>query len=98
MPALEPGGDEEFLALVRDELEGLKKEQAELESAIKVCLVPKDANSGKDVILEIRAGTGGDEAALFAAELFRMYSRYCEQQGWKMESMSSTPTGIGGSA
>jgi peptide chain release factor 1 len=61
-----------------------------------VLLIPKDPNDDKNIILEIRAGTGGDEAALFAAELFRMYSKYAERQGWRMEVMSSSDTGIGG--
>ena len=62
----------------------------------KTLLVPKDPNDEKNVVLEIRAGTGGDEAALFAAELFRMYSRYAERQGWRVEVMSSNDTGVGG--
>ena len=63
---------------------------------LKILLVPKDPNDEKNVMLEIRAGTGGDEAALFAGELFRMYSRYAERQGWRLEVMSSSETGVGG--
>src|SRR6266851_5125865 len=63
---------------------------------LKAMLVPKDPNDAKNVILEIRAGTGGDEAALFAAELFRMYSKFAERQGWRLEVMSSSDTGVGG--
>src|SRR5207237_820902 len=63
---------------------------------LKIMLVPKDPNDEKNVVLEIRAGTGGDEAALFAGELFRMYSKYAERQGWRLEIMSSSDTGVGG--
>ena len=69
---------------------------SELETEIRVLLLPKDPNDEKNIFLEIRAGTGGDEAALFAADLFRMYSRYAETQGWRVEVMSSNPIGIGG--
>src|SRR5207247_6612159 len=62
----------------------------------KILLIPKDPNDEKNIILEIRAGTGGDEAALFAGELFRMYSKYAERQGWRIEVMSSSDTGVGG--
>src|SRR5207247_9968997 len=62
----------------------------------KILLIPKDPNDEKNIVLEIRAGTGGDEAALFAGELFRMYSKYAERQGWKIEVMSSSDTGVGG--
>ena len=71
-----------------------RKEQVELD--LKVLLLPKDPNDDKNVILEIRGGTGGDEAALFAADLFRMYSRYAESQGWKVEIMESSPSSVGG--
>src|SRR5206468_5600461 len=63
---------------------------------MKILLVPKDPNDAKNVVLEIRAGTGGDEAALFASDLFRMYSRYAERQGWKIEVLSLSETGVGG--
>ena len=72
----------------------VRKEQVERE--LKLLLLPKDPNDDKNVILEIRAGTGGDEAALFAGDLFRMYSRYAESQGWKVEIMESSPSSIGG--
>src|SRR4029077_21064097 len=67
-----------------------------VEQQLKLLLVPKDPNDDKNIILEIRGGTGGDEAALFAADLFRMYSRYAESQGWKVEVMESSPSSLGG--
>ncbi|NPA95711.1 MAG: peptide chain release factor 1 [Thermodesulfobacteria bacterium] len=88
--------DPEIRQLAKDELEGLEKEAAKLEEKLKVLLLPKDPNDEKNILLEIRAGTGGDEAALFAADLFRMYSRYAEKKGWKVEILSSHETGIGG--
>ncbi|MDW7774413.1 MAG: peptide chain release factor 1 [Desulfobulbaceae bacterium] len=88
--------DIEFAELAAAEIEELTEKKAELEAAIRVMLLPKDPNDEKNTFLEIRAGTGGDEAALFAADLFRMYSRYAETKGWKVEVMSSNPIGIGG--
>ena len=88
--------DPEIRQLAKDELEGLEKEAVKLEEKLKVLLIPKDPNDEKNILLEIRAGTGGDEAALFAADLFRMYSRYAEKKGWKVEILSSHETGIGG--
>ncbi len=88
--------DEELVELARQELATLTARKEELEHEIRVQLLPKDPNDEKNILLEIRAGTGGDEAALFAADLFRMYSRYAERQGWKVEIMSSNPIGIGG--
>jgi len=88
--------DEEFCQLAREEVEGLKEKRDLLEFAIKRMLVPKDPNDGKSVIVEIRAGTGGDEAGLFAAELFRMYNRYATSCGWKTDMMDSHATGVGG--
>lgn len=88
--------DPEMRELIREDLNRLRKELEETESALKRMLVPKDPNDEKNVILEIRAGTGGDEAALFAADLFRMYSRYAENRGWKVELLDVHPTGIGG--
>ncbi|NLX17951.1 MAG: peptide chain release factor 1 [Desulfobulbus sp.] len=88
--------DHDLVDLARAELEELALKQAELENAIRIRLLPKDPNDEKNIFLEIRAGTGGDEAALFVADLFRMYSRYAETQGWKVEVMSSNPIGIGG--
>jgi peptide chain release factor 1 len=82
--------------LAQEEMAQLQARRDELLSQIKVLLVPKDPNDQKNVILEIRAGTGGDEAALFAADLFRMYSRYAERQGWKLEVMNLSDNGIGG--
>ena len=89
-------GDPEIKELAREELEKLWQRQERLEEQIKALLVPKDPNDEKNVILEIRAGTGGEEAALFGADLFRMYSRYAENQGWKVELMAHHPTGVGG--
>jgi len=82
--------------LAQDELKSLIARREILDSELKALLVPKDPNDEKNVVLEIRAGTGGDEAALFAAELFRMYSKYAERQGWRLELMSSNDTGGGG--
>lgn len=91
------GNDDDLKALAREELPLLKEETARLEKELKKLLLPRDPNDEKNVILEIRAGTGGDEAALFAQDLFRMYSRYADSQGWKTEIMSMTPgSGIGG--
>ncbi|WP_136805429.1 peptide chain release factor 1 [Desulfosediminicola flagellatus] len=88
--------DPELKDLARAELEELAEREIQLDSAIKVLLLPKDPNDDKNTFLEIRAGTGGDEAALFVADLFRMYCRYAESQSWKVEVMSSNPLGIGG--
>ncbi len=88
--------DPEFAELARSETEELQQKKKEIEDKIRVLLLPRDPNDEKNILLEIRAGTGGDEAALFAADLFRMYSRYAESQGWKIEIMSSNPIGIGG--
>jgi peptide chain release factor 1 len=83
-------------SLARDEIARLERELGTLEDAIKVLLIPKDPNDSRNVVLEIRAGTGGDEAALFASDLFRMYSRYAERRGWKVDVMSMSETGVGG--
>jgi peptide chain release factor 1 len=88
--------DPDLVELAKAELEELAVQQVALEKAIRIRLLPKDPNDEKNIFLEIRAGTGGDEAALFVADLFRMYSRYAEMQGWKVEVMSSNPIGIGG--
>jgi peptide chain release factor 1 len=93
---LEEADDVELAELAETEIEELTEKKLELESAIRIRLLPKDPNDEKNIFLEIRAGTGGDEAALFAANLFRMYSRYAESKGWKVEVMSSNPIGIGG--
>ena len=88
--------DPEIRALVKDELEALQAENQRLEQQIKALFIPKDPNDARDVILEIRAGTGGDEAALFASDLFRMYTRYAEEKRWAVEVLSINETGIGG--
>ena len=93
---LNDGLDDEMLALVQDEIEDLEQQEAELTDQLQVLLLPKDPNDEKNVIVEIRAGTGGDEAGLFAADLYRMYVRYAEMQGWKTQVLSSHSTGIGG--
>jgi len=92
----ESSSDPALKALAQEEIEQLEKRQAEEEKELKVLLLPKDPNDEKNVILEIRAGTGGDEATLFAVEIFRMYSRYAESQGWRTEVLSSSVSGIGG--
>jgi peptide chain release factor 1 len=89
-------GDPELADLAKEELGTLGTRRDALLAEIKVLLIPKDPNDEKNVMLEIRAGTGGDEAALFAAELFRMYTRYAERQGWRVEMMSASDTGVGG--
>src|SRR5574341_867472 len=90
------GDDEEMRELARAELDDLIRRRDQLEEQIKVLLLPRDPRDEKNVIVEIRAGTGGDEAGLFAADLYRMYVRYAEIQGWKTELLSSHATGIGG--
>ena len=82
--------------LARGELPELEAELAALDERLKALLLPRDPNDERNTVLEIRAGTGGDEAGLFAAELFRMYTRYAERHGWRVEVLSSSPTGIGG--
>ncbi len=93
---LAAGSDADMRELAREELKGLITRRDALMAELKVMLVPKDPNDAKNVILEIRAGTGGDEAALFAGELYRMYSKYAERQGWRIEVMSTSETGVGG--
>src|SRR6202163_877276 len=88
--------DAEMRAYAQEELDKLEARVAEVEEELKVLLLPKDPNDEKDVILEIRAGTGGDEATLFAAEMFRMYTRYAETQGWKVEVLSTSDSSVGG--
>jgi peptide chain release factor 1 len=88
--------DRDLAAMAQDELKSLAPQLAGLETRIRQLLVPKDPNDEKSVIVEIRAGTGGDEAALFAADLFRMYTRYAERQRWKVEVLSSSETDGGG--
>jgi peptide chain release factor 1 len=88
--------DPEMASMAAEEMRALKEQQGVLMNRIKTLLVPKDPNDAKNVIVEIRAGTGGDEAALFAADLFRMYARYAERQRWKVEILSATETDGGG--
>src|SRR5690242_18143716 len=88
--------DQELKAMAEEELAGLESRLVICETELKLLLLPKDPNDERNVILEIRAGTGGDEAALFVADVFRMYSRYAESQRWRVEILSSNPTGIGG--
>ena len=86
----------EMKAMAEEELAGLQHRLEKCESELKLLLLPKDPNDERNVIVEIRAGTGGDEAGLFVADLFRMYTRYAETQRWRIEIMSSNPTGVGG--
>jgi peptide chain release factor 1 len=88
--------DPQMAALAREEVESLSAQRGDLEARLKRALVPKDPRDERDVIMEIRAGTGGDEAALFAADLYRMYSRYADRRGWKVELLSLNEIGIGG--
>ena len=88
--------DAELKAMAEEELSSLENRLAQCENELKILLLPKDPNDERNVILEIRAGTGGDEAALFVSDVFRMYTRYAESQRWRVEILSSNPTGIGG--
>jgi len=88
--------DEAMRALAQEELPALRSRNEDLERRLKQLLLPRDPNDERNVLLEIRAGTGGEEASLFAADLFRMYSRYAEARGWRVEMLSSSPTGLGG--
>ena len=90
------GNDPDMRDLAHEELKTLEVRREALLQDLKILLIPKDPNDEKNVILEIRAGTGGDEAALFAGDLFRMYSRYAEKQGWRIEVMSTSESGTGG--
>ena len=93
---LEVEDDEEMQEMLKEELSEAKSNIAKIEQELKVLLIPKDPMDEKNVIVEIRAGAGGDEAALFAAELFRMYSKYAESKRWKIEMMDVSENGIGG--
>ena len=93
---LDGENDEDMRELAKEELNEAKEQIEELENKLKILLLPKDPNDDKDIIMEIRAGAGGDEAALFAAELFRMYTHYIESRGWKIEVVNADETGIGG--
>jgi peptide chain release factor 1 len=90
------GTDKELASLAQSELEELEEKKEKLEESIKLLLLPRDPLDNKDIIMEIRAGTGGEEAALFASDLFRMYSRYAEIKGWKTELVDVSDTGLGG--
>jgi peptide chain release factor 1 len=89
-------GDADMRELAKEELKSLTARRDAALGDLKILLIPKDPNDEKNVMLEIRAGTGGDEAALFAGDLFRMYSKFAERQGWRLEVMSSSDTGVGG--
>ncbi len=93
---LDEESDPEMKEMLKDELQTAKDRIPELESQLKILLLPKDPNDDKNVIVEIRAGVGGDEAALFAADMYRVYTRYAERQGWRVETMSVEDIGIGG--
>ncbi len=93
---LEEESDEELRELAKEELNDSKARVEELENTLKILLLPKDPNDDKNVVVEIRAGAGGEEAALFAAEIFRMYVHYVESRGWKVETLEVDETGIGG--
>jgi peptide chain release factor 1 len=88
--------DPDLRAMAEEEIAALEPRKAAIEEELKVLLIPKDPNDERNVILEIRAGTGGDEASLFAAEIFRMYTRFAEQHRWKVEVMSLSESGVGG--
>jgi peptide chain release factor 1 len=94
--ALVGDADPELREMAKAELPGLRKRAEGLTERLKILLLPKDPNDQKNVLLELRAGTGGDEAALFASELFRMYAKYAERRGWRVDIMSQNVTGIGG--
>ncbi|MDP2920658.1 MAG: peptide chain release factor 1 [Dehalococcoidia bacterium] len=87
--------DPEMAALVKQEIKNLEEKQSRLQEQLKMALLPKDPKDERDVILEIRAGTGGDEAALFASDLFRMYTRYAQTKGWEVETVSTSESGAG---
>src|SRR5881397_996246 len=93
---LAEGGDRELAELAQAEIDDLTARQAALEEELKRLLLPRDPNDEKNVFVEIRAGAGGDEAALFAADLSRMYTKYAERQRWRVEVMDASATGVGG--
>ena len=96
LAALLDDADPEMREMANAELPSVRTRKAELEETLKLLLIPRDPNDERNVILEIRAGTGGEEASLFAADLFRMYSRYAESRGWRVDVLSSSATGLGG--
>lgn len=93
---LEEESDPEFTKVIQEEIKLLQSKKEEMEKKLKILLLPRDPNDEKNVIMEIRAGTGGEEAALFAADLFRMYTRFAEKQGWKVDVMNTSYTDLGG--
>ncbi len=93
---LETSTDEDLKTLAAEELADLRKTKAELDAELPILLLPKDPNDERNVVMEIRGGVGGEEAALFAGDLFRMYTRYAERQGWRVDIVDSNPTTIGG--
>jgi peptide chain release factor 1 len=93
---LSSGDDPEMRAMAEEEVAGLEAKALALEHDLKLALLPVDPNDAKNVVLEIRAGTGGDEATLFASDLFRMYARYAERQGWKLQTSDLSESGVGG--
>jgi peptide chain release factor 1 len=93
---LASGDDRDLVEIAKAELEELREKRDKMEERFRILLVPKDPSDSKNTIIEIRAGTGGEESNLFAADLMRMYSHYSEQKGWKIEVLSSNPTGLGG--
>ena len=93
---LEEKLDDEMRELLKEEIAEYEEKIAKLEEELRLLLIPKDPNDHKNVIVEIRAGAGGDEAGLFAGDLFRMYSMYAERKGWKTELMSANEQGVGG--
>ena len=90
------GDDPDLKAIAKEEIDDLFSQQEQQENELKILLLPKDQRDSKNTIIEIRAGTGGEEAALFSADLYRMYSHYAERKGWATETLSSSPTGAGG--
>lgn len=90
------GDDPDLKAIAKEEIDDLFSQQEQQENELKILLLPKDQRDSKNTIIEIRAGTGGEEAALFSADLYRMYSHYAERKGWATETLSSSPTGSGG--
>lgn len=88
--------DADFVEMAKEELQSLTARQSEMDEEIRIMLIPKDPQDGKNAILEIRAGTGGDEASIFAGDLYRMYQKYCESKGWKFETVDMTEGTVGG--
>ena len=93
---LSDGGDLELVVMAREELESVEDQLLTLAEALQFALLPKDPNDDRDVIVEIRSGTGGREASLFAADLYRLYSRFAQLQNWKVDVMDSNPSDLGG--